>query len=171
MTEDTFRRVLILGNSGSGKSTLAKSISESSGLAHLDLDVVAWLPSNPPKLKSLDDCTEEIRQFMSSHEKWVIEGCYANLIEIAAGNATEMIFLNLPIGECVSNARVREWEPHKYKTKEAQDENLPFLVDWIRTYSERDDECSFQSHLELFERFARKKTMRTTGCNSEQYAE
>ncbi|MDH5592723.1 MAG: shikimate kinase, partial [Gammaproteobacteria bacterium] len=41
------RKVVILGNLGSGQSTLASSIAERENLAHLDLDTLAWLPTNP----------------------------------------------------------------------------------------------------------------------------
>ncbi|NRD74121.1 hypothetical protein HQQ94_12915 [Shewanella sp. VB17] len=37
------KRIVIFGNSGSGKSTLAKQLSQNEGLAHLDLDLIAWL--------------------------------------------------------------------------------------------------------------------------------
>lgn len=45
--------ILIFGNSGSGKSTLAKSICGSQGLAHLDLDLLAWEATTPPQRKEL----------------------------------------------------------------------------------------------------------------------
>ena len=73
--------------------------------------------------------------------------------------ATEMIFLNLSVDDCIANARNRPWEPHKYPTKEAQGKNLEMLIDWIRAYPERDDTCSLQSHLDLYERFDGIKTM------------
>lgn len=36
--------ILIVGNSGSGKSTLATRLERELGIAHLDLDTLAWLP-------------------------------------------------------------------------------------------------------------------------------
>ncbi len=156
------RRVVVLGNSGSGKSTLAKSLSAAEGLRHFDLDSIAWLPTDPPERSPLQECTERINHFVSSHDAWVIEGCYADLIELAAPHATEMIFLNLSVDDCVANARNRPWEPHKYSSKEAQDSNLDMLVDWIKSYSDRDDSCSLQSHRALYESFHGKKTMKTT---------
>ena len=155
-------RIVVLGNSASGKSTLAQSLSVSEGLRHFDLDSIAWLPTAPPERSPLPECTRQINQLMASHSAWIIEGCYADLIEVAVPHATEMIFLNLPVNDCVANARNRPWEPHKYSSKELQDSNLEMLVDWIRAYYERDDSCSLQSHRALYERFDRKKTMRTT---------
>ncbi|MCE9595769.1 MAG: hypothetical protein K8S98_16390 [Planctomycetes bacterium] len=38
-------RVLVFGNSGSGKSHLARRLLTEHGLAHLDLDTIAWAPN------------------------------------------------------------------------------------------------------------------------------
>jgi|ERR1051325_6259003 adenylate kinase family enzyme len=46
-------RVAIVGNSGSGKSTLALRLARSRGLAHLDLDTLAWEPVTPPVRRPL----------------------------------------------------------------------------------------------------------------------
>jgi adenylate kinase family enzyme len=46
-------RIVVVGNSGSGKSTLATRLAQG-GLAHLDLDTLAWLPEMPPKRQSLE---------------------------------------------------------------------------------------------------------------------
>ena len=153
------RRVLVFGNSGSGKSTLATSLANSEGLAHFDLDNIAWLDADPPERSPLAQSSEKISQFVAENEGWVIEGCYADLIELAATHANEMIFLNLSVEDCVKNARNRLWEPHKYPSKEAQDANLEMLIDWIEQYPFRDDPCSLQAHKSLFDRFAGSKQM------------
>src|SRR4051812_31760473 len=67
-------RIVIMGNSGSGKSTLAKQLAETHGLAHLDLDTLAWLPTTPPQ--RAPDALAKLDAFMTT-EQWVIEGCYA----------------------------------------------------------------------------------------------
>jgi hypothetical protein len=45
------------------------------------------------------------------------------------------------------------WEPEKYPSKEAQDQKLEFLLDWVREYESRTDEYSLARHRELFEGF------------------
>lgn len=155
------RRVLIFGNSGSGKSTLAKRLVEEEGLAHLDLDTLAWLPSVPPQRAPLSSSQEKIDQFAGAHDSWVIEGCYSDLLALVSPLATEAIFMNPDMEQCVENARRRPWEPHKYESKEAQDKNLAMLIDWIRQYRERDDVFSFRAHLGLYEKFEGRKSMRT----------
>lgn len=155
-------RLLIFGNSASGKSTLAKQFAAKGALAHLDLDSLAWLPTTPPRRKPLEESRRLIERFMNRQEQWVIEGCYTDLLEMAASQATEIIFLNLEVAQCVENARNRPWEPHKYSSPEAQDENLEMLILWIEDYHERRDVFSYESHLGFFEAFeGRKRMIRT----------
>lgn len=139
-------RILIFGNSGSGKSTLAQSLSVNRGLAHLDLDTLAWLPTNPPQRQAVSESALSIEHFTAQHSRWVIEGCYTDLLELLAPAATEILFMDLDVEACVSNARQRPWEPHKYSSKAAQDANLDMLIGWIRNYTARDDVFSRQAH-------------------------
>lgn len=152
------RKVLITGNSGSGKSTLANYLASSEGIAYLDLDTVAWLPQLPPKRMPLDESMGLITDFVDQHEGWVIEGCYADLLELLEEDANELIFLNLPIEACVENAQARPFEPHKYSSKASQDRNLEMLTQWISDYASRQDECSLSAHQAFFQRFGGKKT-------------
>lgn len=153
------RKIVIFGNSGSGKSTLATKLSSAEGLAHLDLDTLAWMPTVPPERRPLAESTAEILEFIRSNTSWVIEGCYSDLLEVALESSNELIFMNLPIESCVENARNRPWEPHKYESKEAQDRNLNMLIDWISQYTERTDTFSKASHTALYERYPGKKCM------------
>ena len=150
-------RVVIFGNSGSGKSTLAKSFRESRKLAHLDLDRIAWLPVNPPQRAPLDQSRKHIQSFVEENERWVIEGCYSDLIQITLDWASHLIFLNLTVESCIANAKKRPWEPHKYESKALQDENLEMLIGWIEEYPIRDDPCSLSSHTKLYRECQRIK--------------
>lgn len=154
MATDSPRRVLVFGNSGAGKSTLARHLQEREALGHLDLDSLAWRETTPPQRRAIEDSRADIEAFLSQHDGWVIEGCYADLLAIAAPEATEMIWLNPPADACVAHAKARPWEPHKYPSKEAQDANLPMLIDWIRAYDTRDDELSRRAHEDLFNGFS-----------------
>ena len=145
-------RILIAGNSGSGKSTLAKRLARG-GRAHLDLDGLAWQPQMPPVRRALADSARELEAFMAANERWVIEGCYADLLAIPLPRCTKLVFLNPGVEACVANARGRPWEPHKYPSKEAQDANLAMLIGWIRDYANRDDALSLAAHRKLFDGF------------------
>ena len=148
---------VIFGNSGSGKSTLAARISKEEGASHLDLDTIAWEPVSPPVRRSIEESRKTIIAFINIYSDWVIEGCYADLLEIALPFASKIIYLSLPIEACISNAKSRPWEPHKYVSKEAQDANLNMLIDWIREYKNRQDTFSQAAHKQLFEGFNGEK--------------
>jgi adenylate kinase family enzyme len=152
-------RVVIFGNSGSGKSTLATGLALKNQLAHLDLDTIAWKASKTPERQTIVESSQSINDFLIAHDYWVIEGCYADLLEIVTPKADKVIFLNLPASACVENAKNRPWEPHKYESKKAQDENLDMLIDWISQYTSRNDTFSKVAHEKLFEEFQGKKTM------------
>lgn len=160
-------KILVFGNSGSGKSTLAKQLYNERGLAHLDLDTLAWLPTNPPQRKPLAESRAAIEAFIQSYDTWVIEGCYADLLEVAAPQATEAIFMNLPVALCIENARKRPWEPHKYASREEQDANLEMLVEWIAQYPVREDVFSEAAHTALYQNFAGRKRLYTSNERAE----
>jgi adenylate kinase family enzyme len=155
-------RIVIFGNSGAGKSTMAARLAAESGAAHLDLDTLAWLPTTPPRRAPIDESAATIEAFMATHDAWVIEGCYSDLLAIAAAHATRMVFLNPGVDACIANCRARPWEPHKYASKEAQDANLEMLVGWVRAYATRDDEFSLRAHRALFDSFAGDKVEQTS---------
>jgi adenylate kinase family enzyme len=152
-------RFVLLGNSGSGKSTLASRLAREGGLAHLDLDVLAWEPEVPPRRRPLDASARTIATFAETSEAWVIEGCYADLAEVALPYCTRLVFLDPGVHACIANARARPWEPHKYASKEAQDANLEMLLGWIHDYDARADVCSRDAHVALVARFPGRKTV------------
>jgi adenylate kinase family enzyme len=149
--------ILIFGNSGSGKSTLAKNLCKSKGLAHLDLDSLAWEATTPPERKSLNASKKEIVNFIQMNESWVIEGCYTDLLELVELYSSEIIFMDLSIENCISNAKSRPWEPHKYESKQAQDNNLDMLIDWISQYKDRNDTFSMLAHQKFYNNYSGKK--------------
>ena len=156
------KKIVIFGNSGSGKTTLAKRLVDKHQLAHLDLDSIAWLPTDPPQRCPLTQSQAVIESHCTTHQEWVIEGCYADLLNIAMNYATEAIFIDLSIDQCVLNAKNRPWESHKYESKEAQDQNLEMLIDWIKQYQTRDDEFSHLAHTKLFDAYKGHKRRVTT---------
>lgn len=155
------KKIIIFGNSSSGKSTLAKKICSDFNLAHLDLDTLAWLPTNPPQRRSLKESKLAILNFIKENKGWVIEGCYSDLIQISLQYSNELIFMNLPIKKCIFNAKNRPWEPHKYESKEAQDANLEMLIEWISSYNDRADTFSKAAHKKLFNQYEGVKSIIT----------
>lgn len=155
------RKIVIFGNSGSGKSTLAKKLCAAEDLSHLDLDSLAWQPTVPPERKPVEQCASEVFRFIDSNDGWVIEGCYSDLLELALPFSNKMIFMNLSVKACIENAKGRPWEPHKYKSKQAQDNNLDMLIDWISQYADRTDSLSQLAHNRLYEKYPGEKRVIT----------
>jgi len=152
------RKIIIFGNSGSGKSTLARKFQQA-GLAHLDMDTLAWDMNPDPVRKPLKESQQEISEFINNNDSWVVEGCYSDLINFAISHSTEIIYMNPGVDRCIENAKNRPWEPHKYASKQAQDENLEMLVNWIKQYPTRTDTFSKIAHETLYSNYEGKKTM------------
>jgi adenylate kinase family enzyme len=142
--------VAILGNSGSGKSTLARWLADRMGAALLDLDTVAWEPGRIAVPRSPDSARVDVRTFCRTNERWIVEGCYTGLIEAALHFVPRLVFLDPGEARCVANCRERPWEPHKYATRQEQDERLECLLAWVRDYYVRDDDMSLSSHRRCF---------------------
>ena len=150
-------RVVIVGNSGSGKSTLALRLTRMRGLTHLDLDTLAWEPVMPPVRRPLADSARDIDTFTHANRRWVVEGCYADLLTLALPFCTLLIFLNPGVEACIQNSRTRPWEPHKYPSKAEQDANVDMLIRWISEYDSRADALSLAAHRSLYDGFQRDK--------------
>ena len=146
-------RILVFGNSGSGKSTLARRLAAEHGLAHLDLDAIVWEPGAIAVQRHADEILASLNAFLSQHARWVIEGCYGELVEAASRQCTELVFLNPGLEACLEHNRRRPWEPHKYASKEQQDRMLDTLQAWVAGYYERQDPWSYHAHRRIFDAF------------------
>tara|TARA_Y100000589_G_scaffold27008_6_gene22535 strand:- start:62714 stop:63076 length:363 start_codon:yes stop_codon:yes gene_type:complete len=105
----------------------------------------------------IEESRAKIEAFLKDNKSWVIEGCYTDLLELLAHEASEIIFMDLSIEQCINNAKSRPWEPHKYESKEAQDANLEMLINWIKDYKTRSDPFSYGAHLRFYESFQGEK--------------
>jgi adenylate kinase family enzyme len=150
-------RIVILGNSGSGKSTLAREFAASRYLTALDLDAVAWERGKIGVPRNTRDAIADVHAFCNSTEQWVIEGCYASLAQAALEWSPVLLFLEPGVDICLNNCRNRPWEPHKFPSKQEQDDKLDFLLSWVREYYERDDDHSLAAHQQLFAAYAGRK--------------
>jgi adenylate kinase family enzyme len=153
-------KVAIMGNSGSGKSTLAHRLAAGGPAAVLDLDLVFW-QSGVAVERPSEERIAEVRRFCAEHDSWIIEGCYADLIEASLDWEPELIFLDPGLEACVANCRRRPHEPHKYRSKEEQDEKLEFLIQWVEGYYDREGLMSYSEHKRLFERYGGVKRRET----------
>lgn len=148
-------KVILLGNAGAGKSTLSGKLMAKQPAARLSLDEVAFQEGT--ERRPLPESIAEARRFIAQHESWIIEGCYADIIEPILAECEELIFLNPGVETCVTHCRTRPWEQEKFGTIQEQDENLENLIAWVRSYETRTDEYGLHRHRALYESFQGKK--------------
>jgi adenylate kinase family enzyme len=154
-------KVLVYGNSGSGKSTYARALAAQHGLAHLDLDSVVWEPGKIAVPREPQAILASLVAFISTHQKWVIEGCYGELVEAASTHCTHLVFLNPGLETCQANNLRRPWEPHKYASMEQQNSMLANLQLWVADYYSRDDSWSYKVHRKIFDAHTGSKVEHT----------
>jgi len=148
-------KVIILGNAGAGKSTLARKLIASQPAARLSLDEVAF--QGGAERRPLQDSVEAVKRWISEQDSWIIEGCYADILEPVLACADELIFLNPGVDACMAHCRSRPWEPEKFNSRQEQDGNLDNLLQWVGTYETRADDYGLARHRELYESFEGKK--------------
>ena len=161
-------RVAVIGNSGSGKSTLARQLAAAYALPMLDLDTVAWEPDKIAVARAPLAAALDVNAFCSASHRWVVEGCYAALVRAALPYASVLLFLEPGVDACLANCRNRPWEPHKYASKEVQDQHLDFLLSWVREYYSREGDASLTAHQALFDEYRGPKHKLTARVEPDQ---
>ncbi len=145
-------RIAIIGNSGSGKSTLAAALSAKHGAPSLDLDRIAWEPGKIAVPRDPAAARADLEKFCAG-PGWIVEGCYADLIEASLRWRPELVFVNPGEAVCLERCRARPWEPAKYASKAEQDSKLEFLLKWVSEYYSREGTMSLKGHRALFDAY------------------
>lgn len=159
-------KILLLGNAGAGKSTMAQRLIGSTDTPKLSLDEIAW--DSGAERKPLHRSIELLDQFLMDNDRWIIEGCYSDLVEHALPHCEELRFLNPGVAVCVAHCKNRAWEPEKFGTPEEQDKMLFNLLEWVAAYEEREDEYGLKRHRKIFDSFSGPKR---EYVNVNEYAE
>lgn len=153
-------KIILLGNAGAGKSTMARQLIGSQKIGGLSLDAIAW--DKGAKRKPLEESIAALHQFMKNNDRWIIEGCYGDLVETALPHCTELRFLNPGVEVCVEHCKQRPWEQSKFSSPAEQQAMLDTLIQWVREYETRDDEYGLKRHREIFDSFPGSKREYTT---------
>jgi hypothetical protein len=118
---------------------------------------VAWEPGQIALPRDSGAARADVVAFCRSHDHWVVEGCYASLVDATLPFGPRLVLLDPGEAQCLANCRARPWEPHKYASRDEQDERLAFLLDWVRAYYTRGGDMSLAGHRALFEAYAGPK--------------
>jgi adenylate kinase family enzyme len=147
---DPFKqRTVIIGNSGSGKSTLAGSLAALANVPAIDLDVLRW-EGEGYSVKRDRAVARAMVHDAAAQPRWVIEGVYGWLAEVAVRRATALIWLDLPWSVCRASLLARE-------RRGGSEAAFAELMRWAEAYRERQTSSSFSGHLQLYESFPRPK--------------
>lgn len=142
------QRLLIIGNSGSGKITLAACIMPRSQRSVLDLDAVHWRADGRKREELL---ARQTVAALAAEPRWIIEGVYGWLAEVAVARATALIWTDLPWSECQDGLLRRGLRRGMTETDRTA------LVAWAAAYWTRRTPSSWAGHLRLFEDFPGEK--------------
>ena len=142
-----FERVFIMGNGGTGKTWLAQRIGERLGHPIIHLDDIHWEPGGygVARDRTLRDTMVKAA---AETDRWVMEGVYGELANMALGRVTALIWIDLPEEQCIANIRERGIQGGGTETQFAG------LLKWVAEYRIRANNWnSFDAHARLFSAF------------------
>jgi adenylate kinase family enzyme len=104
--ESLSERILIIGNSGAGKSTLAGALASLVRVPVIDLDLLHWEEDGYGQKRN-EDAARQLTLEVSNQPRWIIEGVFGWLAEVALPKATALIWLDCPWSLCRAGVLVR----------------------------------------------------------------
>lgn len=122
-------RIAVVGYSGSGKSTLARALAQKYGMPLLHIDRVFWQPgwqARPP-----EECEAILREFLDTHNGWVIDGNYRKPCYLYArrmAEADRILFLDFNRAACFTRA-VRRWGKYHGRERASMGPGCPEKMD------------------------------------------
>ena len=143
---NSLNRTLIIGNSGSGKSTLAQQLATLAQTPAIDLDLLHW-EGDGYGVKRDESAARQLVRAAADQPRWIIEGVFGWLAEVAVPRATTLIWLDVPWNICRAGLLARG--PRRGST----DQDNADLLKWAEAYWDRTTPSSFTGHLGIFESF------------------
>ena len=121
-------KIAVLGFSGCGKSTLARKLGEKYHLPVLHLDSVQFAANWVER--ELEDKLRDVAVFMDSHDSWVMDGNYSNLLqERRLEEADRIIMLELNRFVCLWRI-LKRWLTYKGSSRPDMAAGCEEKVDW-----------------------------------------
>jgi adenylate kinase family enzyme len=143
-------RIVVIGNSGSGKSTLAEAIADLARIPAIDLDLLHW-EEGGYGVKRDEDVARKMVRDISEKPRWIVEGVFGWLADVALPRATALIWLDLPWSLCRAGLIARG--PRRGATSNDAAE----LMTWAEAYWTRQTPSSFADHSKMFNEFSGTK--------------
>ena len=121
-------KIAIIGYSGAGKSTLAEKLSHCYSIPKLHMDTLQFQPGwqNSDREWMLT----EMKNFLSSHPDWVIDGNYSwCYFEERMKDADQIIFLNFSPWKCLLRA-FKRYLKYRGKVRESMAPGCKEQFNW-----------------------------------------
>lgn len=121
-------KIAIIGYSGAGKSTLAEKLSNYYSMPKLHMDTLQFQPGWQDSDR--DWMEAEMKNFLSEHTNWVIDGNYSwCYYEERMQEADQIIFLNFSPWICLFRA-FKRYLTYRGKVRESMAAGCPERFDW-----------------------------------------
>lgn len=121
-------KIAIIGYSGAGKSTLAEKLSNYYSMPKLHMDTLQFQPGWQDSDR--DWMEAEMKNFLSEHTNWVINGNYSwCYYEERMQEADQIIFLNFSPWICLFRA-FKRYLTYRGKVRESMAAGCPERFDW-----------------------------------------
>ena len=131
------KKIIVIGCPGSGKSVFSKKLNKATGIPLYHLDLLYW---NKDKTTVLREVFLDRLNDILNKESWIIDGNYANSMELRFEKCDTVFFLDYPSEICIKGIEERMGKSRS---------DMP----WIET--EKDEE--FISYVENFVNEGRNK--------------
>jgi len=121
------KRIMVIGiSSGVGKSTFARRLGDALDINVYHLDVLYWKPN---WVEATYEEFSEAQQEIVNQNQWIIEGNYSNTFKIREEHADTIIYLELPLYNCLFRV-VKRWLMNIGKTRIDMGKGCKEKLDW-----------------------------------------
>jgi adenylate kinase family enzyme len=146
-----------------GKTWLGDQLSSRLSLPLVRLDDVYWAGTYGAEGRPKDEVFRDVHD-RASKDAWVMEGVYGWLLPAALPRATEFVFIDLPVAECLTNLRSRGNQGGGSQA------SFQTMLDWVSEYPNRSNSNSRLTHQRLWDQFVGKKDLLTSREELDRYA-
>jgi adenylate kinase family enzyme len=159
---EDFACILILGNSGFGKSWLSRELGERLKIVPIDLDTVHWESGGFQAARDKHVARAIVHQ-IASRDIWIMEGVYGWLAQEILSRATALIWLDMPLEECLDNLRRRG------PSSGSDEKSFAALLAWSAAYRDRQTSSSSMGHGRIFTAFRGWKKRMCSGREAREF--